>query len=41
LEKLESPTKESVMHAKEILECEKYTGWKNWFSHWVYSVFLI
>jgi len=29
LEKLESPTKESVMHAKELLECEKYTGWKN------------
>lgn len=29
LENTESPTVERVSNAKEILECEKYTGWKN------------
>ena len=29
LAKTESPTMESVARAKEILECDKYTGWKD------------
>ena len=28
LEKTESPTQERVLNARKILECDKYTAWK-------------
>jgi pyruvate formate lyase activating enzyme len=29
LKDTESPTQERVENARKILECDKYTGWKN------------